>query len=188
MPIFAAFATASETAEFRATLAGGLGWGEAKERLAARVEQDLAPLRERYAALMVKPGEIEELLQIGAMKARAIATPLLTQLREAVGLRSLTQKRDEAVAAAVGKSALPQFKQYREADGRFYFKFLDAEGRLLLQSVGLDSPKAAGQCIAALKQARTLAAATVEVQLGPAIEGAAVDAALSALAAAEAEA
>ena len=50
------------------------------------------------------------------------------------------------------KSALPSFKQYREADGRFYFKLLDGDGGLLLQSAGFDSPKEAGQLIAVLKR------------------------------------
>ena len=34
-------------------------------------------------------------------------------------------KKDKA------RSALPSFKQYREGDGLFYFKFVDAQGRLL---------------------------------------------------------
>jgi tryptophanyl-tRNA synthetase len=55
-------------------------------------------------------------------------------------------KKDKA------KAALPSFKQYREDDGRFYFKFVDAQGRLLLQSTGFASPKEAGQFIAQLKQ------------------------------------
>ena len=185
MPIFAAFADAQETADFRAALGDGLGWGEAKERLAARIERDLAPLRERYTALMAKPDDIEELLQIGAKKSRAIATPFLTQLREAVGLRSLHANKATAAVAAKSKSALPQFKQYRENDGKFYFKLLDAEGHTLLQSEGLDSPKTAGQCIAALKRERSVTAATIVVQLGAGIEARTVDAALLALAEAE---
>ena len=54
------------------------------------------------------------------------------------------------------KASLPAFKQYREADGLFYFKFVDAQGRLLLQSAGFASPKEAGQYIAALKAGQAL--------------------------------
>ena len=50
------------------------------------------------------------------------------------------------------KAALPTFKQYREADGKFYFKLVDADGRLLLQSTGFDAPKDAGQAIARLQR------------------------------------
>jgi tryptophanyl-tRNA synthetase len=72
-----------------------------------------------------------------------------------VGLRRLS-----SVAAGAkkdkGKASLPAFKQYREADGLFYFKFVDAQGRLLLQSAGFASPREAGQFIAALKAAQSL--------------------------------
>ncbi len=49
------------------------------------------------------------------------------------------------------KAAQPSFKQYRDKDGRFYFKFVDAKGQILLQSLGFDSPKEAGQTIAQLQ-------------------------------------
>ena len=48
-------------------------------------------------------------------------------------------------------SALPVFKQYRERDGRFHFKLVAADGRELLVSEGFDSPREAGQAVAALK-------------------------------------
>jgi len=47
--------------------------------------------------------------------------------------------------------ALPSFKQYREKDGQFYFKMVDAKGHTLLQSLGFTSPKEAGQAIARLQ-------------------------------------
>ena len=49
--------------------------------------------------------------------------------------------------------AAPSFKQYREQDGQFYFKLLDAHGKLLLQSSGFASPRDAGVCIKALQEA-----------------------------------
>ncbi len=55
------------------------------------------------------------------------------------------------------KAALPQFKQYREADGRFHFKLVDADGRLLLQGAGFASPREAGAVVAALKQGAAFA-------------------------------
>ena len=50
------------------------------------------------------------------------------------------------------KKALPAFKQYRESDGKFYFKLLAADGSLLAQSGGFDSPKAAGEAVRQLKE------------------------------------
>jgi tryptophanyl-tRNA synthetase len=52
----------------------------------------------------------------------------------------------------VAKPLLPSVKQYREADGQFYFKLLSPEGRLLVQSLGFASGKEAATAIAALQQ------------------------------------
>src|SRR5690606_20165358 len=99
-------------------------------------------------------------------RARALAAPLMRQLREAVGLRSLAQAQAPQAAKAQ-KAALPQFKQYREADGKFYFKLLSASGQLLLQSTGYDAPKEAGQSIARLQQQGHAALAELSARLAP---------------------
>jgi tryptophanyl-tRNA synthetase len=151
--IFDAFADAAERAAFRDALRGGLAWGEAKQRLVEQIERSVAPMRERYEALIAHPERIEETLQAGAAKARAIARPLLDELRHAVGLRrmqalaSTTAKADARPAAA----ALAQFKQYREADGRFHFKLVAADGTVLIQSEGLAEGREAGRWVQQLK-------------------------------------
>jgi tryptophanyl-tRNA synthetase len=43
------------------------------------------------------------------------------------------------------------FKQYREKDGRFYFKMVDPKGQTLLQSLGFATPQEAAQAIALLQ-------------------------------------
>ena len=149
--LYRAFATEAQAAEMHAALRGGLAWGEAKQALFELLDGHLAPMRERYEALMAKPADIEATLQAGAAKARAIATPLLRDLRAAVGLRPLTATMAEAPKVKAAKAAQPTFKQYREADGRFYFKLVHADGRVLVQSEGHASPKDAGQLIAKLK-------------------------------------
>jgi tryptophanyl-tRNA synthetase len=150
--LYRAFATEAQAAEMHAALRGGLAWGEAKQALFELLDGHLAPMRERYEALMAKPAEIEATLQAGAAKARAIATPLLRELRAAVGLRPLTMgMAAEAPKVKAAKVAQPTFKQYRESDGRFYFKLVHADGRVLVQSEGHASPKDAGQLIATLK-------------------------------------
>jgi tryptophanyl-tRNA synthetase len=155
--IYQAFASAQETAKLRQAYADGISWADAKQLLFERIDREIAPMRERYQHLVDHPQELETILQAGAAKARGRATPLLREMRHAVGLRNLasvtsTGRKDKA------KAALPSFKQYREADGLFYFKFVDAQGRLLLQSTGFASPKDAGQFIAALKQSQALPA------------------------------
>lgn len=152
--IYQAFATPEQTTAFAQAYADGIGWGEAKQQVFERVDRELAPLRERYNALMAEPEKIEALLRRRAQQLREqFALPLLAQVRNAVGLRDLSQIGVAGKADTAIKAVLPLFKQYREKDGRFYFKLLDSEGRLLLQSAGFDSPRDAGQLIALLKQA-----------------------------------
>jgi tryptophanyl-tRNA synthetase len=74
----------------------------------------------------------------------------MRELRHAVGLRALSSGQVAAVAKEA-KTALPSFKQYREKDGLFYFKLVDAKGVTLLQSLGFASPKEAGQAISRLQ-------------------------------------
>jgi tryptophanyl-tRNA synthetase len=161
--IYDAFATPEQRAAFRSDLRAGLAWGEAKARLVALIEGQIGPMRERYADLMAHPEQLEAILQAGAAKARAIAAPFLQQLRAAVGLRPYTAVAVTA-AAKSGKTALPVFKQYREADGRFYFKLLAADGELLLQSTGFEQGREAGQWVARLKREGWVAQAPVQRQ------------------------
>ena len=151
--LYQAFASAEETAQMRQAFAEGIGWGDAKQKLFERIDAEVAPMRERYQALIDKPGEIESILRDGARRLREkYATPFLAELRQAVGLRDLSY-RSEAQDKSLQKSTPPSFKQYRDTDNRFYFKFLDGNGVLLVQSSGFDSPKEAGQLIAVLKRA-----------------------------------
>src|SRR6185437_10986533 len=89
LTIFRAFASEAETDELRNALKNGMGWGFAKTVLFDRIEKDIAPMRERYDALIAKPDEIEATLREGAAKARAIATPKLAAIRDAIGLRAM---------------------------------------------------------------------------------------------------
>ncbi|PPU63956.1 tryptophan--tRNA ligase [Xanthomonas codiaei] len=152
--LYQAFATPAETAAFAQAFAEGIGWGDAKQQLFERIDREIAPLRTRYEALMAEPARIEAILRAGGARLRArYATPLLAQLRDAVGLRDLSEQAGPAAVQAGEKIALPVFKQYRESDGQFYFKLHDGAGVLLLHSDGFASPRDAGQLIARLKQA-----------------------------------
>ncbi|MCE4539155.1 tryptophan--tRNA ligase [Pelomonas sp. P7] len=159
--LYDAFATPEQRAAFRAALRGGLGWGEAKQQLVAQIEGQIGPMRARYDELMAHPEQLEAILQAGAARARAIAGPFLQRLRAAVGLRPYTSTAATAVAKTA-KAALPVFKQYREADGKFYFKLLSAGGELLLQSEGFDQGREAGQWVARLKREGLVAGAPVQ--------------------------
>ncbi|MDR7335226.1 tryptophan--tRNA ligase [Roseateles asaccharophilus] len=158
--LYDAFATPEQRAAFRTALRDGLGWGDAKQQLVQLIEAHVGPMRARYDALMANPAELEAILQAGAAKARAIAAPFLKTLREAVGLRPYTSTAATTQAKA-DKAALPVFKQYREADGKFYFKLLSADGALLLQSHAFEQGRDAGQWVARLKREGLVADAPV---------------------------
>ena len=181
--MYQAFASESETAALRQQYADGIAWGDAKQVLFDCVDNAIAPMRAHYQELISNPARIEQTLLAGAERARTVATPLMRELRSAVGLRSLVQVAAPQQADKAHKAALPSFKQYREQDGKFYFKFVAADGRLLLQSTGFDAPKAAGQAIGQLQQALPGAWQdhAAHLQLAEGVSAADVSAALQAL-------
>ena len=165
--IYQAFASEQETAELRKAYAEGIGWGEAKQLLFERIDREVAPMRTRYQALLQDPASLETILLAGAAKARELALPFMRELRQAVGLRPLASRQAPATPQKPEKTALPVFKQYRNADGRFHFKLLDAQGQLLLQSLGFDSPRDAAQAVKLLQTEGTAALAALQVSLEP---------------------
>jgi len=143
--IYQAFASADETAAMRKAFADGIGWGDAKQKLFERIDSELAPMRERYEALIAQPGQIEETLQAGAQRARALSQPLLARLRDAVGLRQLgagTGKRSAAKAAPAERAAV-QPVVFRDENQTFAFKVLDSKKAVLATQGGFADPKAA---------------------------------------------
>ena len=161
--IFQAFASEEETEALRKQYAEGIAWGDAKQILFERIDREIAPMRERYEYLMAHPEELEEILRAGGVKARKLATPFVQTLRSAVGIRNLSQTSQ--TKAKTAKAALPQFKQYREADGQFYFKLVAADGQVLLQSLGFAAPKDAGQSIGQLQRDGAAALAALKPRL-----------------------
>lgn len=162
--LYQAFASAEETSAMRAAFADGIGWGDAKQMLFERIDSELSPMRERYNALMAQPEKIEAMLREGAAVARERhGLPLMRRLREAVGFRDLSKmpKTIEVKAsllagrAFVTEDGIPQkqptIKQYRDSDGRFYFKLVDGSDRILLQSLSFENPKEAGNWVSKMK-------------------------------------
>jgi len=162
--LFRAFASEVESTAFRQALLDGIGWGEAKQVLYERIEADVAPMRERYEALIADPGAIEEILQEGARKARAIATPKVAALREVLGLRAMTTAPASTSGAkpASKPGKMPRLASFRDADGSFRFRLFSADGEELLLSVAFADPKAAG---AVQKRIKSLAAGAATWQI-----------------------
>ena len=161
--LYQAFASAEETTAFAQAYAQGIAWGEAKQQVFERLDQEIAPMREVYEQLMKDPSAIEATLKRGADKARAIATPFMAQLRHAVGLRPLDTSAGGK--SKTDKTAVCSFKQYRGDDGKFYFKLLDPKGVLMLESTAFDHPKEAAQAIQSLQQQGATALETLKNRL-----------------------
>lgn len=142
--IYQAFATPAQLAEFRAELVGGLAWGDAKARLFQLLDNELGEARERYHTLLQRPGDLEDILQAGAAKARKIAKPFLGELREAVGLRNFRSEVASAAPAKKKGDKIARFASFRERDGSFRFRFFAADGEELLLSRPFSDPKAIG--------------------------------------------
>jgi tryptophanyl-tRNA synthetase len=84
--IYQAFARPAEVEEIRKRYSEGIAWGEMKKTLFEHINEQIAPARERYQALLEAPEHIEAELQTGAEKARAISVPFIQKLRKAVGI------------------------------------------------------------------------------------------------------
>ena len=64
----------------------GIGCVDCKKRLAANLNENLAPFRAKREELAQKPDEIWEILHDGADRARKIARSTMEEVREAIGL------------------------------------------------------------------------------------------------------
>lgn len=79
-------ADAAQTEEIRAKyLAGGFGYGHAKQALFEVLVEKFQNERKAYTHLMAHPGEIDEQLQIGAVKARKVAKSVLGKVKVKLG-------------------------------------------------------------------------------------------------------
>ena len=87
--VWAAFASADETARMRRDFENGIAWGEAKKQLFELVNGELAASRERYQQLMDDPAYIEQVLLKGAQRAREYSVPLMQKVRAGVGIGAL---------------------------------------------------------------------------------------------------
>ncbi|KAF0861700.1 tryptophan--tRNA ligase [Pseudomonas sp. LD120] len=154
--LFQAFSTPAQAAEFRGELLQGLGWGEAKNRLFQLLDGELGEARERYHQLIARPSDLEDILRVGAIKARAVATPFLSQLREAVGLRSFATPVQVAATTKKKAAKAARFISFREDDGSFRFRLLSAEGEQLLLSRNFADGKAAGAVTKQLQSGQEL--------------------------------
>jgi tryptophanyl-tRNA synthetase len=149
LPIYEAFASSEQIHAFVGALEEGMGWGDAKAELVSVIEAQVAPMRDRYEALMAAPDEIEQILQAGAVKARAVARPFMQRLRDAVGLGKVMVAHSSGGAKQKKQSA--RLVQFKDESGQFRFRLLSGKGDTLCMSIGMDQAKDIGSLIQRIK-------------------------------------
>jgi tryptophanyl-tRNA synthetase len=77
-------ARGADQATIEAEFAGS-GYGDFKKAVAEAVVEYLAPVQERYAEIRSDEAELERVFAVGAEKARALANPVLADVRERMG-------------------------------------------------------------------------------------------------------
>lgn len=81
------FASPEEAAEWAQRYrAGGMGYGEAKKRVAELFEERFGPAREARRKLEADAGYVEEVLADGGRRARAVAQQVMEDVRGACGI------------------------------------------------------------------------------------------------------
>ncbi|WP_075185571.1 tryptophan--tRNA ligase [Teredinibacter haidensis] len=87
--VWQAFANEEQTALMRKQFEEGIAWGEAKKQLFELVNTEIGGARERYNELLEDTSSIEKVLQQGAEKARDVSAPMLTKVRNAIGIGAM---------------------------------------------------------------------------------------------------
>ncbi|MCC6932665.1 MAG: tryptophan--tRNA ligase [Deltaproteobacteria bacterium] len=81
------FSSTDEQQELRQRyLAGGMGYGVAKEEVFKVIEREINPLRQVYNDLIKRPNDLRDVLADGAKRARVIAQATIADVRDAVGV------------------------------------------------------------------------------------------------------
>jgi tryptophanyl-tRNA synthetase len=85
--LYTLFADEAECAELRSQYErGGFGFGRAKKALLQKIEDHMAPYRERRRQILAEPGYVEDVLEDGAKRAQAVIGETTARARAATGL------------------------------------------------------------------------------------------------------
>ena len=85
--LYRLFADAAEREDMAARFrAGGLGYGDAKKELLAKISDRFGPARARREELARDPDAVEDVLRDGLRRARETAVPLMDEVRRATGI------------------------------------------------------------------------------------------------------
>ncbi|MBM89033.1 MAG: tryptophan--tRNA ligase [Gammaproteobacteria bacterium] len=85
--LYKAFASEGQIQDLEVRYQKGIGWGEAKDILYSELESKIEPIRERYELIRHDKRHLEHILIEGAVKAREVSSKIISDVREAVGIK-----------------------------------------------------------------------------------------------------
>ena len=87
--LFKLFAVPQQYHDLEARLlAGGLGWGHAKEELFVAINDHVKEIRSKFLTLRADEAALNQVLDSGAARAFKVAEPVLNAMRSAIGFRN----------------------------------------------------------------------------------------------------
>ena len=87
--LYSLFANAEEINNMKLSYKDGIGWGDVKKDLFTAINNEIVPIREKYAALKEQPDLLNDLFSDGASRVRPQAQELVGKLRELVGISKI---------------------------------------------------------------------------------------------------
>ena len=87
--LYTQFASLEQQSQFKNDYKDGISWGDAKNKLFNLINLELMPIRDKYNKLQEDKNLVNELLDAGAAKVRPLASEMLGELREIVGISKI---------------------------------------------------------------------------------------------------
>jgi tryptophanyl-tRNA synthetase len=85
--IYKAIASDEQVDVFQSRYNEGIGWGDAKNQLFETLKEFLAPFNSEYSKIIEDRSYVESVLIEGSKKALEVSTPLIEDVRKAVGIK-----------------------------------------------------------------------------------------------------
>lgn len=82
MDLYKLFASPTQVEKLSKRYRSGIGWGEAKQELFEAINEYLKTPRDKYIELMQNTGELDNVLERGAQRARELAGPVIERVRK----------------------------------------------------------------------------------------------------------
>jgi tryptophanyl-tRNA synthetase len=87
--LYSAFATNDEISSLQEKYEDGIGWGDAKNLLYNKINNEVQHIRDKYNELNDKPHIINDLLNEGANKVRPQAKEFIGEIRDLIGISKI---------------------------------------------------------------------------------------------------